>query len=488
MDPSHPFKDNTSCDRPALPPRLGSRSTLTAVPPAPVPPPAPPPTTTTDDYYGVTVPAEPPAVPQKGEKGPSGDFTGATVALQNAEWYWGKITRDEVKERLKDMPDGSFLIRDASSQKGEYTLTIRKDGSDKLIKIGHRNGKYGFTEPYTFSSVVELVNYFRKESLKQYNNVLDIKLQYPISRYNQEEDTTGVANESDVNKLVEQFLEVHDKYLKKSQKYNDMHDSYQRMEIEIDFKRQALEAFHEAISMFEDQIKLQEKLKTQAQPHEIKSLNENYDILNQRLGALNESKEKLENDIAMQNKEFQAFERDINYLKPEVLNLSRQKEKLHGWLLQHGLTHEHINQIMEDGIRSWANLNNIQMTHYDESTWFLPNCSRLDAEQLLTGTQTGTFLIRPRSAGHYALSISNNGIPNHCIIYQTDRGYGFAEPYNVYSTLKALVLHYAHNSLEEHNDSLLTTLKYPVYGPNVIVPTTTAAIKDDQRQASGGEC
>uniref|UniRef100_A0A1B0CPA5 SH2 domain-containing protein n=1 Tax=Lutzomyia longipalpis TaxID=7200 RepID=A0A1B0CPA5_LUTLO len=114
--------------------------------------------------------------------------------------------------------------------------------------------------------------------------------------------------------------------------------------------------------------------------------------------------------------------------------------------------------------------------------------SRLDAEQLLTGTQTGTFLIRPRSAGHYALSISNNGIPNHCIIYQTDRGYGFAEPYNVYSTLKALVLHYAHNSLEEHNDSLLTTLKYPVYGPNVIVPTTTAAIKDDQRQASGGEC
>uniref|UniRef100_A0A1B0D9M3 Uncharacterized protein n=2 Tax=Phlebotomus papatasi TaxID=29031 RepID=A0A1B0D9M3_PHLPP len=333
MDPSHAFKDNPSCDRPALPPRLNSRSTLTA----PSVGPAPPPSTSSsasDDYYGVTVPTDPPAVPQKShsgsEKGPSGDFTGASVALANAEWYWGKITRDEVKDRLKDMPDGSFLIRDASSQKGEYTLTIRKDGSDKLVKIGHRNGKYGFTEPYTFPSVVELVNYFRKESLKQYNNVLDIKLMYPISRYNQEEDTTGVANESDVNKLVEQFLEVHEKYLKKSQNYNEMHDSYQRMEIEIDFKRQALEAFHEAISMFEDQIKLQEKLKTQAQPHEIKSLNENYDILNQRLGALSESKEKLENDIAMQNKEFQAFERDINYLKPEVLNLSRQKEKLHG--------------------------------------------------------------------------------------------------------------------------------------------------------------
>ena len=55
-----------------------------------------------------------------------------------------------------------------------------------------------------------------------------------------------------------------------------------------------------------------------------------------------------------------------------------------------------------------------------------------------------------------------NGVPNHCIISQTERGYGFAEPYNIHSTLKALVLHYATNSLEEHNDQLKTTLAYPV--------------------------
>jgi phosphoinositide-3-kinase regulatory subunit alpha/beta/delta len=55
-----------------------------------------------------------------------------------------------------------------------------------------------------------------------------------------------------------------------------------------------------------------------------------------------------------------------------------------------------------------------------------------------------------------------NGQVNHCIIHQTDRGFGFAEPYNIYSTLKELVLHYAQNSLEEHNDSLNTTLMYPV--------------------------
>lgn len=56
-----------------------------------------------------------------------------------------------------------------------------------------------------------------------------------------------------------------------------------------------------------------------------------------------------------------------------------------------------------------------------------------------------------------------NGTINHCIIYETERGYGFAEPYNIYGSLKALVLHYAQNSLEEHNDSLTTTLAFPVF-------------------------
>ena len=46
-----------------------------------------------------------------------------------------------------------------------------------------------------------------------------------------------------------------------------------------------------------------------------------------------------------------------------------------------------------------------------------------------------------------------------------EQGYGFAEPYNIYSSLCDLVLHYAVNSLEEHNDKLKTTLTYPVGAP-----------------------
>lgn len=57
------------------------------------------------------------------------------------------------------------------------------------------------------------------------------------------------------------------------------------------------------------------------------------------------------------------------------------------------------------------------------------------AESLLVGKPDGTFLIRPSTTGQYALSIVCAGDTKHCLIYETERGYGFAEPYNIYASL-----------------------------------------------------
>lgn len=57
---------------------------------------------------------------------------------------------------------------------------------------------------------------------------------------------------------------------------------------------------------------------------------------------------------------------------------------------------------------------------------------------------------------------SVEGDTKHCVIYKTATGYGFAEPYNLYSSLKDLVLHYKNVSLVQHNDQLNVNLAYPV--------------------------
>lgn len=61
------------------------------------------------------------------------------------------------------------------------SLSLRKDGHNKLIKIYHRDGKYGFSDPLTFISVVELIWYYQHHSLVEYNATLDIKLMHPVS-------------------------------------------------------------------------------------------------------------------------------------------------------------------------------------------------------------------------------------------------------------------------------------------------------------------
>jgi len=436
------------------------------------------------------VPSPPPALPpRRMSKSHSGEG-----GLSTAEWYWGEISREECNEKLKDTPDGTFLVRDATSKNSaDYTLTLRSGGCNKLIKIIHRDGLYGFTDPLTFQSVVDLVQHFKTNSLAQYNPMLNTRLLYPVSRFH--DDT---SSQFDAETFCKMLTERNRDFLLKSKTLDSFHDNYNQLCQEVDLKQHALKSFEEAVKLFEQQIELGKEAMLRFPEHQ-QALEENQACLKERLHTLTEEHVALEQDIKGRQEYQRKLDSEMNSLKLEMAQLNKQRESCQISLMRHGVSKDKINKLLQDSSHlegpnpkdkdqvgqqmvwsasgqpstgNYYTMTNPSSTspgdpsvpHSNEASWLLSNCTRPQAEQMLEGKKHGTFLIRKSQTGQYALSLVVGERVEHCLIYKTDNGFGFAEQQAVFPSLKSLVLHYCRVSLEEHNPALKnTSLAYPVH-------------------------
>ncbi|NXE57792.1 VAV protein, partial [Casuarius casuarius] len=94
--------------------------------------------------------------------------------------YAGPMERGEAEQLLTPRSDGTFLVRQRVKDAGEFAISIKYRAEIKHIKVMAVEGLYRVTEKKAFKGLVELVEFYQRNSLKDCFKALDTALQFPF--------------------------------------------------------------------------------------------------------------------------------------------------------------------------------------------------------------------------------------------------------------------------------------------------------------------
>ncbi|KAF6023116.1 PIK3R2 [Bugula neritina] len=255
------------------------------------------------------------------------------LPLDQYAWYWGEASREEVHEATSDLDDGSFLVRNATSHHthGDYTLVLRKGGSNLLIKIYHRHGLYGFcTDSCSFDSVPALISYYQHNSLEEYNPQLNIRLHRGIARHSQYE----VVRTSDPHSLIVQLERNHGELLSLTRDCEHLQEKQFKLSHDIKMLLQAQESFKELSKIFEEQIDQYSLQKSNGETAEVQT---NSEALRERLKSINANMGILGNTIQEKSGFNSKLAVDLNTIRPNLKKLTKRQEHIISALLIMGI-------------------------------------------------------------------------------------------------------------------------------------------------------
>lgn len=132
--------------------------------------------------------------------------------MTSRRWFHPNITGQEAERLLQERGvDGSFLARPSTSNKGDFTLSVRRNGEVTHIKIQNTGDYYDLYGGEKFATLAELVQYYMENmgQLKERNGDV-IELKYPV---NSEDPTTERWFHGDISgKEAEKQLMERGKY------------------------------------------------------------------------------------------------------------------------------------------------------------------------------------------------------------------------------------------------------------------------------------